>query len=276
MRASLHLDKGDLILTSPYHRGLVEDLKASIPYHDRQWDKGSRTWRIKYMWGSDVAAMVKRYLGEEIQVPKQMTQAQTGPIIRMFKVEYIGSVRERDDGSQTASGFCDGGWNLILPLAILTTWFGDESRPDEMPSLYAVLGCKPKATAEEIKKAYRLAARTWHPDVNKDPDAQEQFIRIQAAYETLSDGQQRRKYDAGLSFERDYNKHAQRRKQARIERYGYAPPVRCGWLTCEGQESLGRFTVSKILAWTEIQNDRGETMVSIWPRSAKSFITEWI
>src|SRR3989304_1276194 len=199
-QANLTLDRGDLILTSPFNRGLVEGIKA-LPYHDRQWDNTRKVWRIKYMWGSDVAALVKRHLNQEVSVPRQITFRDAGPITRMFKIEYLGSVRDRDDGSQTATGYANGEWGGIFPADVLRKWFTDDNaRPDEAPTLYAVLGIKRNATPEEVKKAHRLAARTWHPDVNKEPDAHEQFIRIQRAYEVLSDEQQRRKYNAALTF----------------------------------------------------------------------------
>lgn len=50
---------------------------------------------------------------------------------------------------------------------------------------YAILGVAPNATLAEIKKAYRLKAKLLHPDVNKAPDAQEQFILLNEAYEYL-------------------------------------------------------------------------------------------
>ena len=271
-QANLTLDRGDLILTSPFNRGLVEGIKA-LPYHGRQWDPGRKVWRIKYMWGSDVAALVKRHLGQEIHIPAQITFRDPGPVTRMLRIEYIGSIRDRDDGSQTATGFANGEWSVIFPDDVLRKWFAaDDSKPGEALTLYAVLGIKKNATSDEIRKAHRLAARTWHPDVNKEPDAQEQFIRIQHAYEVLSDEQQRRKYNAGLIFERDANKHA----KTRVERYGWQPPARCGYVTCEGTESLGRFTVRAILAWSTITNDVGLSMVSYWPKGADKFVSEWL
>lgn len=276
MTANLSLDKGDLILTSSYHRGLVEDLKRIVPYHDRQWIADKKVWRIKYMWGHDIADLCKKHLGQSITVPKQVTQTNPGPLVKLLKVEYIGATKERSDGSQTATGWTNGGWNIIIPAEILRNWFSDEAKPDEMPTYYAMLGCKSKATPEEIKKAYRLSARTWHPDVNKEPDAHEQFIRIQTAYETLSDPQQRRKYDAGLIFERDHKKDAQKRQERVIEKYGWRPPIRCGWITCEGVESLGRFAVSKILNWQDITDERGRSMISFWLPGQEIFSVEWI
>lgn len=62
-------------------------------------------------------------------------------------------------------------------------------------SLYETLEVNENATADEIKKAYRKLARKYHPDVNKDPKAEEKFKEINAAYEVLSDPQKKQQYD---------------------------------------------------------------------------------
>ena len=62
-------------------------------------------------------------------------------------------------------------------------------------SLYETLEINEKASADEIKKAYRKLARKYHPDVNKDPKAEEKFKEINAAYEVLSDPQKKQQYD---------------------------------------------------------------------------------
>lgn len=62
-------------------------------------------------------------------------------------------------------------------------------------SLYETLEVNESASADEIKKAYRKLARKYHPDVNKDKDAEEKFKEINAAYEVLSDEQKKAQYD---------------------------------------------------------------------------------
>ena len=63
--------------------------------------------------------------------------------------------------------------------------------------LYAVLGVARDATPEEIKRAYRKLARELHPDVNPDPETQDRFKGVTAAYEILSDADKRQMYDVG-------------------------------------------------------------------------------
>jgi Ca-activated chloride channel family protein len=60
---------------------------------------------------------------------------------------------------------------------------------------YNILGVSQTATDEEIRQAYRVLARRYHPDTSRDADAAERFQEIQEAYETLSDPAQRQKYD---------------------------------------------------------------------------------
>lgn len=64
---------------------------------------------------------------------------------------------------------------------------------------YEVLGVSRTATEDDIKKAYRALAREYHPDVNKGPEAEERFKKINEAYGTLSDSLKRADYDQSLT-----------------------------------------------------------------------------
>ncbi|MBO3746126.1 DnaJ domain-containing protein [Streptosporangiaceae bacterium NEAU-GS5] len=61
---------------------------------------------------------------------------------------------------------------------------------------YEVLGVGRTADQDEIQRAYRKLVRAYHPDVNKDPGAEDSFKEISEAYAVLSDPETRRRYDA--------------------------------------------------------------------------------
>ena len=68
-------------------------------------------------------------------------------------------------------------------------------------NFFSLLKVPKDATPEEIRKAYFDAARRMHPDANPDQDAPEQFIKIQEAYEVLSNPERRASYLASLGLQ---------------------------------------------------------------------------
>lgn len=65
----------------------------------------------------------------------------------------------------------------------------------EKRDYYEVLGISKDASKDEIKKAYRKLSKKYHPDINKEADAEDKFKEISDAYEVLSDDQKRAAYD---------------------------------------------------------------------------------
>ncbi|XP_061688476.1 dnaJ homolog subfamily C member 16-like isoform X2 [Syngnathoides biaculeatus] len=87
---------------------------------------------------------------------------------------------------------------MSLPLAVMlvlaalelgTNHAGPELDP------YKTLGVTRGASQVEIKKVYKRLAREWHPDKNKNPEAEDMFIRITKSYEILSNEDKRANYD---------------------------------------------------------------------------------
>lgn len=65
----------------------------------------------------------------------------------------------------------------------------------EYKDYYKILGVTRTASQDEIKQSYRKLARKFHPDVSKEPNAEEQFKNVQEAYEVLKDPEKRTAYD---------------------------------------------------------------------------------
>jgi len=78
---------------------------------------------------------------------------------------------------------------ILMALFVSVT----ESKSNE--DYYDILGVSKSANAKEIKKAFRKLAVKYHPDKNKDPDAETKFREIAEAYDVLSDSDKRKKYD---------------------------------------------------------------------------------
>jgi molecular chaperone DnaJ len=90
---------------------------------------------------------------------------------------------------------------------------------------YGTLGVKKTATPEEIRKAFRKAARRYHPDVNPgDKKAEEKFKEISEANDVLSDEKKRKVYDQ-VGFYSDQIDPATAEAYARQQEAGGRPPV---------------------------------------------------
>ncbi len=90
-----------------------------------------------------------------------------------------------------------------------------------MSNYYDILGVPKTATADEIKKAYRTLAFKYHPDRNQgNPEAEEKFKQISAAYDVLGDEAKRRQYDMG-SYSNSYSTAGSQSQQQYQRQYQY-------------------------------------------------------
>jgi Ca-activated chloride channel family protein len=74
---------------------------------------------------------------------------------------------------------------------------------DKATNFYNILGIPHNATQKEIRRAYHAAAQRLHPDVNTDPNAGTVFLKVQNAYETLSNPDERAKYNKDHAIDED-------------------------------------------------------------------------
>ncbi len=99
---------------------------------------------------------------------------------------------------------------------------------------YQVLGVKPDAGADEIRKVYRKLAKQFHPDLNPGkPEAEARFKAISAAYDLLSDPEKRARYDRGEIDESGAE------RPPRYSYRGYAEGPGGGKYQPEGEVDLG-------------------------------------
>lgn len=71
-----------------------------------------------------------------------------------------------------------------------------QNSQEKIKNYYNILNIDPNANISEIKKAYHLLAKKYHPDVSDSIDSQKKMMDINEAYEVLSDSEERQKYDA--------------------------------------------------------------------------------
>ena len=143
---------------------------------------------------------------------------------------------------------------------------------------YEVLGVGRDASADDIQSAYRKLARTYHPDVNKDPGAEDRFKEVSEAYDVLSDPEMRRRYDAfGHDFRQvpegvDPQQWARARAGAGQSRAGRGGPTRTSepdteWFTGTGgidfEELFGDLRGGRRRSWGPIPGADQEAQLTL-------------
>jgi len=88
---------------------------------------------------------------------------------------------------------------------------------------YTILGLSSAATREEIRRAYRVLARRYHPDVNPGHKTAERFREISTAYEVLSDPEKRKQYDSERDLDETFASAFDRAHQAYRNQQAAAP-----------------------------------------------------
>jgi len=258
----------------PYDPAAVEWLKRNIPGAARkpvyiEKEDGSRKfshWAISTEYKDDILAMCQSIRQQPV-ITGEFGAAKT--VTKKLRVEYVGLPRDRG-GIVTASGAINREWLVTFTLESLKEYFNFNILPSGVQDKYSVLGVRRTASGAEIKDAWKKLVKQWHPDVCTEEDAEKQFIAVQEAYELLKNPLTRRKYDASLKL--TDNQPERRKDDVTL---GWRPPMRCGWITVEAIETLGKYVVNKIISWDEI-TENGLTMVTSWDMSLNDYRIDWV
>lgn len=265
-KCKVTVQNGALQIVTPYNPQFVALVK-SLPASARRFDPISKAWLVDTQYGRQVREWIQKVYGEDINIA--VSDFQPKSETRILDVWYLGKTKPVGD-EYVANGMnAQKEWVFIFPERVLKEWFEGFTTSLSGPTLYGILGIHRNASQDEIKSAYRRMVKQWHPDVCKEPNAQEVFIKIKEAHEILSNPIAKAKYDAGLALEASLG------KQQEIQNFGYRSPLRCGYVLAEGYERLGRFYVTKILDWRDIENEHG-TLIADWPVGADQPVWSWI
>ncbi|MET0703219.1 MAG: DnaJ C-terminal domain-containing protein [Mycobacterium sp.] len=104
---------------------------------------------------------------------------------------------------------------------------------------YEVLGVSRDATADQLQQAFRTLARKYHPDVNKDPTAEDRFKEVNEAYHVLSDPDTRKRYNRFGEDFRQVPQDWEERASARAGAGGFGNAARSGARVRSGQGFSG-------------------------------------
>lgn len=273
-KCQLLADGGAIAVITPYDATFVMEIKRYIPANDRRWDNPNKRWIVAPRHAKILQDLCMANFNELPLIPNV---ASVKPKIKqmILDVRYIGATKDRGDDERTAFGYFNGGWNVVFPEQVLRQWFDAPQDPSDQPTLYSVLGIKRDATTDEIKSGYRRMVFQWHPDRCKEPNAQDQFMAVQNAYDVLSKSRDR--YDAGLTLEASLRDNTTQNYKDRMNTFasGYRAPLRCGLIMCEGVESMGLFTAQKIFAREDVRDAHGRVLVVSWKQGDDKFSEVW-
>jgi hypothetical protein len=279
---------GRIEVRAPYNNSANYAFRDLAPY-----------WKCEFVWGIKVRMcwpellpglleIGRDYYNTEVEPPIMTSKPQLG-LTGTVELHYVGGrklhqsyyIKEKNDYHSGANQ--DGKYHVIFPHELLRLYMDPlaahiNSTLSDDP--YAVLGVQNTATDQELKKAYRMQSRSWHPDLNPgDRNAHQLMININHAWELLGNPDRRKRYDMGQLLAS-----SARRNQGSDHEFSmlfadsdsWIPPRRNGIVTVK-YDKWGKFwIVNEILGWEYITNSQGQIMVSAYNWDDGEIVREWI
>ena len=273
--------QGTLVrVATPYSAEFVGLLKEKIPGNARSWDGQNRVWNVDAKYLDTVKSLAELYF-DFVDVVHDKAQAKHAR--ETILIEYLGRCKSDDWNVAYANAQVNGSWNVRVSETVLRAYFENASHAEvtTQTTLYHLLGAKLTASQDELKTAFKRAARTWHPDLNKDPDAAEMFRKVKQAWDLLENPVKRAKYDAGLKLQAAHEQgNVPSWKDAVLTThsdYGYRAPATCGIVDCDIENGIKR-TITKIYDWRDDTRKMGNiTLIRVasWDNANKCVKTKW-
>ena len=277
-------DGQSVSVRSPYNEKFVDALRQHVA--DKRWDQIQKVWYFGPRGYAKLVELLKTHYRQEVTF--QDTDAAITPslVTVEFDLWYLGLPRERLFAG--TSGLYSLGHTaveldsrLVFSLEVLQKWFSVEHGKQASLNYFQVLGIPQpweKSTDAVIKHGYRVCAKTYHPDVNREPGAAGQFIRIKEAYDTIGREQPRKRYLFGLAATHQQRTTVNKVMASAIiyaESDVWMPPLRCGRVQVSGHTLMGQFLVDQILEWNDLLF-HGSPIATHWDSDLKEVKFEYI
>jgi len=268
-KITITAEKGNLVVKTPFSWDFVNAIDNDVPSTSKMFDRKRKVWILDPNYSDWPKNTIMTVYSEDVLIPKTYP-ASKFMLDKTFNILYLGASKQRQDGSVSSYGYNESSsnWDVVFDEKILLEWFDLPETSNSKSSLYAILGIKRTNDKDYIKKGFWRMAKQWHPDHCTEPDAEEIFKRINAAYQTLSSDNLRARYNAGLVLESTLDNQYDTSK--------FRPPLRCGCITTDCDYVAGRYHVKQIKRWIDIVNSENKTLVTSWSRYDSNFVTRWI
>lgn len=262
-----------LQVSFPYVKGLNNYVKKWIPSSERRYCPITKRWFFNKFYLNNVANGIKQFGLFPVIVD---LGGESGNNTQEFVIEYLKITYTKKDGTfyklylrnrhianlpdyQMKQWWLDNPYNKPKPLSA------------EASNFYKLLEVDQHCKIEEIKESYRQLAMQFHPDTSTELDAHEIFVRLNSAYEVLTNPIKRKKYDAGITYARMINENGSSvTSRSRFTE----PPVKCGRVKAVGKFHLGLFVIDKVLKWQDIIKD-GKLMASHFNTVTNNYEITW-